>query len=80
MVNSKGKLQGDTPPNRARIVWTIIHLSAAPNRLVGPPTVASSEITQFSVKISIFNYLTENLNSLTENSLSLPKIDNHNFL
>ena len=59
MVNSKGKLQGDTLPNRVRIVWTaspvepddklqghhpcmvtIIHLSAAPNRLVGPPTVA----------------------------------------
>ena len=54
MVNSKGKLRGDTPPNRVRIVWTarsvepadkwmmvtIIHLSAAPNRLVGPQTVA----------------------------------------
>ena len=22
MLNSKGKLQGDTPPNRVQIVWT----------------------------------------------------------
>ena len=55
MLNSKGKLRGDTRPNRVQIVltagsvepddkWmmmTIIYLSAAPNRLVGPPTVAT---------------------------------------
>ena len=64
MVNSKGKLRGDTPPNHVRIMWTtglvkpddkwmmvtmhawvmalvtIIHLSAALNHWVGPPTVA----------------------------------------
>ena len=54
MLNSKGKLQGDTPPSRVQIVWTagsvepddkwmmvtIIHLSAAPNLWVGPQTDA----------------------------------------
>ena len=42
--------------------------------------IATSEITQFSVKILIFNNLTENLNSLTENFLSLTKMNNQNFL
>ena len=42
--------------------------------------IATSEITQFSVKISIVDNLTENLNSLKENILSLPKMDNHNCL
>ena len=50
MVNSQGKLRGEGPPKRMRIVWTdgwvepgdkwmmetIIHLSAAPNPVVGP--------------------------------------------
>ena len=52
MVNSQGKLRGEGPPKRMRIVWTdgwvepgdkwmvtIIPLSSAPNPWVGPLTV-----------------------------------------
>ena len=37
--------------------------------------IATSEITRFSVKISIFNNLTENFNTFTEHFLSLRLID-----